>query len=85
MNCNDDLGYHLTKSYKRQLPNTTINTEISSNLNIAMPLPLMFSDESIELINGFWDIVVKPIDLFSWSIAATGRSLSWEEKLCKLM
>ena len=85
LNCDDDLGYHLTKSYKHQLPKITINTEIGSNLNIAMPLPLMFSDESIKVINGFWDIVVKPIDLFSWSIAATGRSLSWESKLYALM
>ena len=81
----DDWAYHLTKSHKSQLPNITINTEIGSTLNIAMPLPLMFSDESIKVINGFWDIVVKPIDLFSWSIAATGRSSSWESKLYALM
>ena len=82
LNCDGYLGYHLTKS---QLPNITINTEIGSNLNIAMPLPLMFPEESIKVIDGFWDIVAKPIDLFSWSNAATGRSFSWEEKLRKLM
>ena len=84
LNC-DEWTYHLTKSQKCQLPNITINTETGSTLNIAKPLPLMFSDESIKVINGFWDIVVKPIDLFSWSTTATGRSLSWEEKLRKLM
>ena len=85
LNCDDDLGYHLTSRYKSLLPNITINTEIGSNLNIAKPLPLMFSEESIKVIDGFWDIVAKPIDLFSWSTTATGRSLSWEEKLRKLM
>ena len=81
LNC-DGWSYRLTKS---QLPNITINTDIGSNLNIAMPLPLTFPDESIKVINGFWDIVVEPIDLFSWSIAATGRSSSWESKLYALM
>jgi len=81
-NCDDYLGYHLSKS---QFPDITINTDIGSNLNIAKPLPLMFSEESIEVINGFWDIEAKPIDLFSWSIAATGRSSSWESKLYALM
>jgi hypothetical protein len=59
------LDNHLTKSLKSQLRNTTINTETGSHrLSIAMPLPLMHPDASIEIIDGFWDITAKPIDLF---------------------
>ena len=46
-------------------------------LNIAMPLPSTYQNESINVINGFWDITAKPVDLFSWSFSS-------EEKLCEM-
>ena len=63
------------ESLKSQLPNITISTERSNDLNIAIPSAL------IKEKDGFWDIKAKQIDLFSWNSAGTENEFSWQEKL----
>ena len=63
------------ESLKSQLPNITISTERSNDLNIAIPSAL------IKEKDGFWDIKAKQIDLFSWNSAGTESEFSWQEKL----
>ena len=63
------------ESLKSQLPNITISTERSNDLNIAIPSAL------IKEKDGFWDIKTKQINLFSWNSAGTENEFSWQEKL----
>ena len=64
------------ENLKSQLPNISISTERSNDLNIAIPSALMKEKD------GFWDIKAKQINLFSWnSSAGTENEFSWQEKL----